>query len=244
MRPEELLRSPLTPLTAPPYPLRVTRFIDREYFTIVYRTDPEALRATVPFPLEISEPLVRFEVMRMGDVDGFGSYTEAGQVIPVVFEGEEGEYLHSMHLDNVGAILAGRELSAYPKTIGTPKLFTEEGALVGTLDYGSQRVATATMAYKHLPLDSAEARRQITLPSFGIKTITDYTGGLRVCDLVRTQITDVTIKQAWRGPARLQLAAHVMAPLADLPVLEVVSASHVLTDLALAPAVPVHDYLA
>jgi acetoacetate decarboxylase len=243
LQPADLLLSPLAPLGAPPYPLRATRFLDREYFNIVYRTDREALQAVVPDPLQIIEPLVRLEVMRMGDVDGFGPYTEAGQVIPVRFGGEDGEYLHTMHLDHVGAILAGRELSAYPKTIGIPRLFIEDGALVGTLDYGSQRVATATMAYKHQALDHDVARHQITVPTFAIKAIPDYTGGLRVCDLVRMQISDISIKQAWQGPARLQLLAHVMAPLADLPVREIVSASHVLTDLTLAPATPVHDYL-
>ncbi len=35
-----------------------------------------------------------------------------------------------------------------------------------------------------------------------------------------------------------------MAPLADLPVEEIVSASHIITDLTLAPMRPVHDYLA
>jgi acetoacetate decarboxylase len=99
------------------------------------------------------------------------------------------------------------------------------------------------MAYKHQALDHDVARHQITVPTFAIKAIPDYTGGLRVCDLVRMQISDISIKQAWQGPARLQLLAHVMAPLADLPVREIVSASHVLTDLTLAPATPVHDYL-
>nr|WP_323807884.1 acetoacetate decarboxylase family protein [Amycolatopsis keratiniphila] len=79
--------------------------------------------------------------------------------------------------------------------------------------------------------------------TFAIKAIPDYTGGLRVCDLIRTQITDIDIKWAWQGPARLHLAEHVMAPLADLPVHQVISASHILTDLTLAPATPVHDYL-
>ncbi|MCP2339872.1 acetoacetate decarboxylase [Actinomadura rupiterrae] len=243
MKPEELLRGPVPPLAAPPYPLRATRFVDREYLNVVYRTDPDALRAVVPEPLEIIEPHVRFEVMHMGDVDGFGPYTEAGQVIAVRYGGEDGEYLHAMHLDNIGAILAGRELSAYPKTLGTPRLFAEEGVLVGTLDFASQRVATATMPYKYAPLDHAEARAQITVPTFAVKTVMGPSGPSS-CDLVRTEITDIAVKQAWRGPARLQLFEHVMAPLADLPVLEVVSASHVLTDLTLAPAKPVHDYLA
>ena len=37
----------------------------------------------VPEPLEIDEPLVKFEFIRMPDSTGFGDYTEAGQVIPV-----------------------------------------------------------------------------------------------------------------------------------------------------------------
>ncbi|MFB7634595.1 acetoacetate decarboxylase [Streptomyces sp. NPDC056149] len=243
MRSADVRRHLGTPLTTPVYPPRATRFTDREYLNVVYRTDPDALRAVVPEPLEIDEPLVRFEVMKMGDVEGFGPYLECGQVIPVRHGAERGAYLHAMHLDNFGATAAGRELSAYPKTTGSPALFVEHGTLVGTLDYGSQRVATATMPYKWEPLDPAQAREQITVPTYAVKIVPDYTGALRVCDLVRTEITDITVKGAWTGPARLQLNAHVMAPLADLPVLEVVSASHLLADLTLAPVHPVHDYL-
>lgn len=244
MRAEEVRRHAVTPLTTPVYPLRRTRFTDREYFNVVYRTDPEALRAVVPEPLEIDEPLVRFEVMKMGDVEGYGPYLESGQAIPVRLGAEHGEYLHVMHLNNFPATAAGRELSAYPKTIGTPALFADNGALVGTLDYGTQRVATATMPYKWEPLDTAEARNQITAPTFAVKIVPGLDGRLRACDLVRTEISDVTVKQAYTGAARLQLFAHAMAPLADLPVLEIVSASHIVTDLTLAPMTPVHDYLA
>lgn len=244
MRADQVTAAVTTPLTVPLYPPRPTRFTDREYFNVVYRTDPDALRAVVPEPLEITEPLVRFEVMRMGEVDGYGPYTECGQVIPVRHGAEQGEYLHAMYLDSFGATAAGRELSAYPKVAGEPALRHERGALVGTLDYGSERVATATMAYKWQPLDPEEARSQITVPTFAVKTVPGYDFRPRVCDLVRMQITDVTVKEAWHGPARLQLFEHVMAPLADLPVREVVGASHILTDLTLAPAEPVHDYLA
>ncbi|MEU3933068.1 acetoacetate decarboxylase [Streptomyces sp. NPDC029044] len=232
-----------TPLTSPAYAPMVPRFTDREYLNVVYRTDPDALRAVVPEPLRIDEPLVRFEVMKMGDVSGYGPYTEAGQAIPVRFEGEQGEYLHTMHLDNFPATASGREVSAYPKVIGSPSLYVDSGALVGTLDHGGLRVATATMGYKHHELDRAEAEAQITVPTFMLKTIPGYDGLPRVQELVRTRITDVTVKGAWTGPARLQLFQHVLAPLADLPVLEVVSASHILTDLTLAGVEPVHDYL-
>ncbi|WP_026414738.1 acetoacetate decarboxylase [Actinomadura oligospora] len=259
MKPEDPLRAPDPPLAAPPYPPRATRFVGREYLNIVYRSDPDALRAAVPEPLEVAEPLVRFEVMRMDDVDGLGPRTEAGQVIAVRFGGEDGEYLHAVyldarhpdgghldggHLDGGGsAVLAGREPPPHPENLGTPRLLVEEDTLVGTLDHGAQRVATATMPYRYAPMNADEARDQITVPTFMVRTVLGADGP-STCALVRTRITDVTVKQAWRGPARLQLFEHVMAPLADLPVLEIVSASHVLTGLTLTRAVPVHDYLA
>jgi acetoacetate decarboxylase len=244
MRSEEVLAAGTTPLTAPPYTRTRRRFTDREYLNIVYRTDPDALRHAVPEPLQVRDDLVRFEVMHMGDVPGFGPYTECGQAIPVAYEGEEGEYLHAMYLNSFAGTAAGRESSAYPKGSGAPALCVEGGALVGTLDIGSLRVAAATMAYKHSPLDVAEAREQITLPTFMVKIVSGYGRRPQVCDLVRTRINDVTVHEAWSGPARLELFQHVMAPLADLPVREVVSASHVLTDLVLEPVTPVHDYLA
>ncbi len=233
----------VTPLSAPAFPAVQPRFFDREYLNIVYRTDPDVLRAVVPAPLEIDEPLVRFEVMKMNDVTGYGPYTEAGQAIQVVFDGERGEYLHAMYLDSFAATASGREVGAYPKVMASPSLYVDHGALVGTLDYGTVRVATATMGYKQYELDAQQAEAEITVPTFMLKTIPDYDGSLRVQELVRTEITDVVVKAAYTGPARLQLFQHVLAPLADLPVLEVLSASHIITDLTLAPAKPVHDYL-
>ncbi|MCY8660827.1 acetoacetate decarboxylase, partial [Bacillus spizizenii] len=232
-----------TPLTAPSYPVPTYKFVNREYLNIIYRTDEKALRAAVPEPLEINEPLVKFEVMWMPDVSGLGAYTEAGQVIPVSFNGEEGDYVHSMYVDNFPAIASGRELSASPKKLGNPKLYVDSDTLVGTLDYGSLRVATATMGYKHVEMDKDQAKNEICRPNFMVKIATDYSGELRICDLVRTHITNIEIKGAWTGPARLQLFEHALAPLADLPVLEVVSASHILTDLTLNNVRPVYHYL-
>ena len=239
----EVVKCFTTPLTGPAYTKDINRFNNREYLNIVYRTDLAALKQVVPEPLEIIEPLVRFEVMRMPDATGLGSYTESGQVIPVWFNGEAGDYLHAMYVDNFPAIAKGREFSAYPKLLGKPSLYVDSDTLVGTLDFGSLRVATATMGYKYYPVDKTEAFNEISRPTFMIKIMPGYNGEPRICELVRTQTTDITIHGAWTGPARLQLFAHALAPLADLPVLEVVSAAHILTDLTLAPLTMVYDYL-
>lgn len=241
----EIYKQITTPLTAPAFPKGPYKFHNREYLNIIYRTDFEALRKIVPEPLELDEdkPLVRFEMMAMPDVTGLGSYTECGQVIPVKYNGIKGDYLHMMYLDNHPAIAVGREVSAYPKKLGTPKLFVDSDTLVGTLNYGSLPVATATMGYKHEPLDIKEAYNQISRPSFMLKIVQGYDGKPRICELICTQNKDIIIHGAWTSCARLQLFSHALAPLADLPVLEVVSASHILTDLTLAPAHVVYDYL-
>ncbi|MFB6675072.1 acetoacetate decarboxylase [Streptomyces sp. NPDC056390] len=244
MQKQDVARLFTTPVDAPAYAPTRYQFTNREYLNIYYRTDPEVLRRLVPEPLTVTNPIVRFEIMRMPDVSGLGDYTEAGQLVSVEHEGEAGEFNLAMYVDSVPAISSGREYSAYPKKSGSPSLYVDSDTLVGTLDYGTLRVATATMGYKHHAMDLDEARDAICLPNFMIKTIPDYDGSLRVCDLVRTQITDVTIKSAFTGPARLELFAHVMAPLSDLPVVEIVSASHVVTDLTLNPVQPVYDYLA
>lgn len=244
MKLEDVSKQISTPFDAPAFPRGPYRFNNREFLNIYYRTDIEALRKIVPEPLEIDEPIVKFEVINMPDVTGLGSYVEVGQVIPVTYNGEKADYIHCMYLDNFGAIAAGREVGAYPKKFGKGNLYIDSDTLVGTLDYGSLRVATATLGYKHAPLDAEEAREEISKPYYMLKHMRGQNGQPRICELVRGEIKDVTIKGAWKSPARLQLFAHVLAPLSDLPVHEVVYASHILTDLTLPRTEVVYDYLA
>jgi len=131
--------------------------------------------------------------MKMPDVSGLGSYTECGQAIVVRHGEERGEYLHAMYVDSHPAIASGREVSAYPKKLGAPKLLVDSDTLVGTLDYGSLRVAVATMGYKHQPLDAEAARQEIGVPTFMIKMLPGYDRRWRICELVRMQIADITI---------------------------------------------------
>src|SRR5471032_1947104 len=128
------------PLTNPSYPPGPYRFYNREFLVIAYRTDMEALRAVVPEPLEIVDPIVKYEFIRMPDSTGFGDYTETGQVIPVSFRGKTGGYSHCMFLNDEGPIAGGRELWGFPKKLAQPSFRVETDTLVGTLDYGRIRV--------------------------------------------------------------------------------------------------------
>ena len=64
------------PLTSPAFPPGPYRFHQREYLIIAYRTDLDKLRALVPEPLEVDDPVVKYEFIRMPDSTGFGDYTE------------------------------------------------------------------------------------------------------------------------------------------------------------------------
>lgn len=231
------------PLTNPSYPPGPYRFVDREFLIITYKTDLDALRAVVPEPLEVAEPLVKFEFIRMPDSTGFGDYTESGQVIPVTFRGEPGGYVHAMYLNDDAPIAGGRELWGFPKKLAQPRLAVETDTLLGTLDYGPVRIATGSMGYKHRPLDRDKVLQGLLAPNYMLKIIPHVDGTPRILEIVRYFLEDVTVKGAWSGPAALQLAHHALAPVADLPVREIVSAAHIVTDLTLGLGQVVHDYL-
>jgi acetoacetate decarboxylase len=231
------------PLLNPSYPPGPYKFVDREYMIIVYRTDIEALKRVVPEPLEVIEPIVKYEFIRMPDSTGFGDYTESGQVIPVRIRGEVGGYVHFMFLNDHPPVAGGRELWGFPKKLASPKLTVDRDTLVGTLDYGHVRIATGTMGFKHRELDRAAVMKSLGEPGFLLKIVPHVDGLPRVCELVRYYLKDIELKGAWTGPAALELHPHALAPVANLPVRDVMSATHLIADLTLGLGEVVHDYL-
>jgi acetoacetate decarboxylase len=147
-----------------------------------------------------------------------------------------------MFLNDEGPIVGGLELRGFEKA-AQPTLRTEIDTLIGTLDYGPLRVATGTMGYKHREADLAQVKASLETPNFLLKIIPHVDGRPRICELVEYHLEYVLLKGAWTGPAALSLAPHALAPVADLPVLEVVSATHILADLTLGLGRVVHDYL-
>ncbi len=225
------------------YPAGPYRFMNREFFIVTYETDPDLLRAIVPPQLEIIEPVVKFEFIRMPDSTGFGDYTESGQVVPVRYKGEVGGFTISMFLDDHAPIAGGREIWGFPKKLAKPQLFVEEDTLIGLLNYGSLRIATATMGYKHRAIDENKVLASVQSPVFLLKNIPGVDGKPEINQLTRTYMTDVKIKGAWTGPGSLELHPHALAPIADLYVKKIVSVTHFICDLTLPYGEVVEDYL-
>lgn len=220
-------------------------FKNREYLVITYESDIDILREVVPEPLIVTEPLVKFQFLKMPDAYGFGNYSLVGQMIDVEYKGITGSYAHAMYLDNLAPIAAGREIWGFPEKLGNPNLIVDVDTILGTLKYNSTDIAIGTMGYKHHSLDHKKIKKSLEkTPNFLLKIIPDV--NLKqacVCQLVRYYLKDIKVSGAWSGPASLQLFKHALAPVANLPVKKIISGEHIIADLTLGYGEILYDYL-
>jgi acetoacetate decarboxylase len=100
------------------------------------------------------------------------------------------------------------------------------------------------MGYKHRATDLSSVKASLAEPNFLLKIVPHVDGTPRICELVEYSLEDIDLKGAWTGPASLNLWSHALAPVAELPVLEVISAMHLIADLTLPLGEVAHDYLA
>lgn len=253
MTPTSVLDLPSMPMASPSYPRGPYRFVDREYLIISYESDPEAIRAALPAPLQPDgSDIVMYEFIRMPDSAGFGDYTESGVVIPALLHGEPVNFTAQMYLDDEPPIAGGREIWGFPKKRGNPKLAIVHDTLTGTLEYAGVQVAVGTMGYKHQHLlydvpgrkacSSDSIIEKMGRTQVNLKLIPDVDGSPAIAQLVGYELSDIQVHGAWSGPARLHLVPHVNAPVADLPVRKVLGGLHFIADLTLPYGRVLHDY--
>ncbi len=246
MNREQILGLPSMPAASPSYPFGPYRFIDREYFVILYESDRDALRAAVPEPLEpAAENLVAYEWIKMPDASGFGDYCESGVVIPVSYQGKHYSYVAQMYLDDQPPIAGGREIWGFPKKYAQPVLQVQSDTLTGTLHYGGQPVAFGTMTYKHesLARNPEKTLASLTTPQITCKLMPGVDGKPAIAQLITFSLEEVTVKGSWVGPARLHLIPHANAPVADLPIKRMIGGRHFIADLTLPYGRVLYDYL-
>ncbi|PJB69947.1 MAG: acetoacetate decarboxylase [Alphaproteobacteria bacterium CG_4_9_14_3_um_filter_47_13] len=256
MKTDDILKLPSMPLSSPSYSGGPYRFIDREYLIITYESDPEAIREQLPEPLEPDgSNTVLYEFIKMPDSSGFGSYTESGIVIPAMFGSEKVNFTSQMYLNIEAPISGGREIWGFPKKLARPALEVREDTLTGTLCYAGEQVAMGTMRYtqEQITYDLKgetvctscveTLAKKMSKTQVNLKLIPDVDGRPAIAQLVSYNMTDIDIKGAWSGPARLYLIPHVNAPVADLPVKNVIGAMHFIADMTLPYGRVLHDYL-
>ncbi len=235
------------PLQSPTFPRGPYKFFDRQYMIITYETDADAIRAVLPEPLELDGNTVAVQWLDLPDGEGFGAYAAAAQTIPCKFKGESCVFVSQMIVDNCPPLAGGREIWGYPMKYGHPVLQVTGDTLTGTLDYAGQRIANGTMTYKHDAFDNgniARAEEMLKRTQITLKIIPDIDGKPAIAQLVGVNFTNIKVKGAWTGEARLELIPSVNATIADLPVRKIVGGKQFVTDMTLPYGRVLHDYLA
>ncbi len=242
-------RIPATPPIAevgPSHPYLPYRFVDRGYMVITYESEPAAIRAVVPAPL-VPDPSnrVSYEWIRTPRPSGFGDDTQSSLVIPCTFNGRPCDFVTQTYVDDDPLFVAGRGTGGFAWKHARPSLAISRRTLIGTLDYAGQRVAMGTVAYKQALYAGGWSNLEASLrkPRCLLKTISDIDGGPAIAQLVGVELTDVTVKGSWSGPAQLDLVPHVDVPVTDLPVRRVIGGRHFVADLTLPAGHVLVDYL-
>ncbi len=158
-----------------------------------------------------------------------------------------------MYLDDEPPMTGGARDMGLPEEDRPPKLEVIHDTLTGTLHYAGELVALGTMLYKTENLlgdpahkdmrDQAVIKKKLGKRQFNLKLIPHVDGSLAIADLVSYNMTDIAVKGAWSGSARLHLVPHVNAPVADLPVKRVIGGSHFIADMTLPYGKVEVDYL-
>lgn len=118
--------------------LAAPRFLNGERLTVEFLTDPEAVEALLPPPLEpAAEPLAIAGVGRWQG-DGLGDYAGGSLYLAARHEGVEGAYALAMWMDSEPAVVYGREVFGEPKKLGAARLHRAGDRVAATVERGAE----------------------------------------------------------------------------------------------------------
>lgn len=244
------------PPLSPSYKLCGHKLTKRSQLRVNYLTDMKALRRKLPSDVEILEfvdprypsdfALAKVYLQwTQTEGTGLGSYSHCTQYAHVLYGGQPAVFEIQGFADLSAVITFGREVLGKPSKCALPKLAVDHDSLMGTLNYGRCRVATASMQFKHVEMEVEEAERKICTPVLTTKLIPPcHQQGVCVAELVEMKMTQVKVHGAWTGNCCLDLTPHVNCPVGDLPVRHIINGEHFLADMHEGEGRVLVDYLA
>ena len=247
---DDLFSTPADNPLVPRFPLT---FRNTEILTVIYRTEPRAIGAVLPPPLESTGDLAAVHIYKMNDADGFGRYLESAVQVGCRLSAahshtgaeEQGAYSPYLYLGSDGAVAAGSEVYGQPKKGGRPELKVVDDLFVGRVWRNGIDVITATLPYKVQRRRPEDLQRHLPfIHNINMKLIPDITGVPAIKQITGRHLTDVVVHEVWGGPATLELRPNAQAPVYRLPVREVLEGFYWVVDFTLPVGAVLHDYLA
>lgn len=236
-----------TPLGAPLVPRLPIRFRNTEVLTIWYRSDPEAIAALLPAPLQAVSDLVLLHFYAMHDPDRFGPHHEFAMQLDAAIpeRGVRGAYSPFLMLTTDGGLATGRELYGQPKKLGRPRLEARSDLMVGVAERNGIDVVTGTMPYKPESGSLAPLLERVPFATnLNYKVVPHVTGDDAVRQLTARTLQDVVVHECFTGPATVEIRPNAQFPAYLLPVRAMGEGYHWRADFTLPFGTVVHDYLA
>ena len=234
-----------TPLDAPMVPPFPFAFRNVEVFTMTYRTDPEAIAALLPEPLEMTGEVVMIHLYKMNDTDWLGPYCEVNAMFGAKLpDGIPGAYSPYLFLSSDVGVAHGREIHGQPKKSGNPSLDIRGDLLVGTLERNGIEVLTGTMPYKQAQCEIERLSGIFPFAvNFNLKAIDHIDGRPAIRQLTSRRLAELDVRDCWCGPCTVELRPNAQAPLYRLPVLEMREGFYWQGDFKLVQGDVLFDYL-
>jgi acetoacetate decarboxylase len=239
-----------TPIDSPTSGLPPSRFTDGEVLTFQYATDPAAIRALLPEPLEPINDTVQVQVSRWGSVPGAGhSIHECNVMVAARYRGPsatvEGSYSPYFWVESDRSMVGGREFHGQPKRMASISLEAVGDMHVGRVRCNGIDVFTGTMQYKPAKSTFDRLRSRIDpVTNINFKIINHIDSTPAIKQLTSRDLADIEVFECYEGPCTVDVRPAATAPLYRLPPLEFLEGFYWRTDFSLVGGYVLHDYLA
>lgn len=218
------------PHCAPLYPELPYHYRDVRKISVYVRCDPAALAAFLPPEFELLGDVCEVFVMIAPDAGPLGHYTEAGVVIPCRYGDIIGAHVALEYVSSDNSLTAGREIWGYPKKMAEVDLDeTQNGGFSGRVVRRDQTLISVEFTPQAVEFEKPQLH-----PRLQIKTFAAANGnGMDFYQVVRNNLSDLTVTERITGTAKLTLGNSAGDPLNKLGVLEVVGAEVTKTEFLL-----------
>jgi acetoacetate decarboxylase len=187
--------------------------------TVVFETDPEAIAAVLPRPLEASVPTARLRIAVVDMGTGLKPFGAGWFGVRARHGGEEGEYALFMPMTTEQATIGGRETFGEPKKLADVELTVEGDALTARIGRMGSTVAELSGT-----LGAERSGYEIDKLDFYFKLLPDPSGSGLEGDPAFVYCRRHEVARVVRpvnGECKLMDAP--LDPIADFPIRKVVS---------------------
>ena len=237
-----------SPKHAPLFPRFPIEYRDVEILTTVYRTDPRAIADHLPAPLQSTGDTVMIHFYYMPDVAGMGVVEEANVMtgVRVSADGKDhlGGFSTALYINSDVGLAQGREIHGQPKKFGNTKIEVRGDTIVAEIHRNGIAIARATTPFKYQKAQIDELSKYFPFKeNINHKMIRNIDGTEGINQITSRILSDVVVKECWKGPATLTLEPNINAPIYRLPVLEALESYYWKADFTLVPGEILIDFL-